>query len=152
MDTYEFNDRHFNPSLEMSSKANRSISMLGDFDMDLLKHDYHAPTNEFLDSLTSMFFKEELGKHSVLGNYLKNFNKVLTLLQLIWQRNQLGHNIRCQNTLADRRDHRNVSNVLQYITYKLINALTSESQVALIDSNPIIYNYHIHGNSYLLIS
>lgn len=56
MDTYEFNDRHFNPSLEMSSKANRSISMLGDFDMDLLKHDYNAPTNDFLDSLTSMLF------------------------------------------------------------------------------------------------
>ena len=56
MDTHEFNDRHFNPSLEMSSKANRSISMLGDMDMDLLKHDYHAPTNEFLDSLTSKLF------------------------------------------------------------------------------------------------
>ena len=63
--------------------------------------------------------------------------------QLMWQRNQLGHNIRCQNILADRGYHsNNVSNFLQYITYKFINALTSETQVALVDSNPIIYNYH----------
>ena len=55
MEIDEFNDRYFNPSLEMSSKANRSIFMLGDFNRNLLKHDYHAPTNEFLDSLTSMF-------------------------------------------------------------------------------------------------
>ena len=60
MDIYEFNDRYLNPSLEMSSKAHRSISMLGDFNIDLLKHDYHAPTNEFLDSLTSKLFRHIL--------------------------------------------------------------------------------------------
>ena len=29
--------------------------MFGDFKRDLLKHDYHAPTNDCLDSFTSMF-------------------------------------------------------------------------------------------------
>ena len=100
-----------------------------------------ATLHNLIDPLQNI--KEKLGKHSVLGNYWKNFNKVLTLLQLMWQRNQLGHNIRCQNILADRGYHSNyVSNFLQYITYKFINALTSETQVALVDSNPIIYNYH----------
>ena len=55
IDIDEFNDRYLNPSLEMSSKASKSIFMFGDFNRDLLKHDYHAPTNEFPDSLTSMF-------------------------------------------------------------------------------------------------
>ena len=56
--------------------------------------------------------KEGLCKHSVLGNSLKNFNKVLTLLQLTSQRNQLDHNMIWQNILADRGDDNNVSNFL----------------------------------------
>ena len=55
MNLDEFKDRYLTPSLEMSPKANRSIFMLGDFNRDLLKHDYHAPTNEFHDFITSSF-------------------------------------------------------------------------------------------------
>ena len=63
---------------------------------------------------------------------------MLTLLQLIWQRNQLGYNMRYQNILVDRGDqNNNVSNFLQHITYKFINTLTSGTQVALLIAMPL---------------
>ena len=33
-----------------------NVFLLGDFNVDLLKYDKHAPTNEFLDSLSSHMF------------------------------------------------------------------------------------------------
>ena len=42
--------------LDKISKENKSIFLLGDFNVDLLKYDHHAPTNEFLDSLSSHMF------------------------------------------------------------------------------------------------
>ena len=38
------------------SKESKSIFLLGDFNMDILKYDHHVPTNEFLDSLSSHMF------------------------------------------------------------------------------------------------
>ena len=50
---YEFNDIYLNPLLDKISKENKSIFLLGDFNVDLLKDDHHLATNEFLDSLSS---------------------------------------------------------------------------------------------------
>ena len=47
MDLDEFNDICLNPLLEKSPKANKSIVVLGGFNVDLLKHDHHASTNVF---------------------------------------------------------------------------------------------------------
>ena len=53
--------------------------------------------------------------------------------------------MRNQNILADQDDHNNtVINFLQCTGYKFIDDLISEIQGALIDSNPIIYDYSIH--------
>ena len=42
--------------LDKISKENKSIFLLGDFNVDLLKYDHHAPANEFIDSLFSHMF------------------------------------------------------------------------------------------------
>ena len=52
----EFNNNYLNTLLDKISKENKSIFLLGDFNVDLLKYDKHAPTNEFLNSLSSHMF------------------------------------------------------------------------------------------------
>ena len=56
MDLYKFNDKYFNTFLDKISKENKSVFLIHDFIIDVLKHDKHAPTNEFLDSLPSNMF------------------------------------------------------------------------------------------------
>ena len=53
MDLDEFNDNYLNTLLDKISKENKSVFLLGDFNVDLLKYDKHAPTNEFLNPLSS---------------------------------------------------------------------------------------------------
>ena len=52
MDLDECNN-YLNTLLDEISKENKSVFLLGDFNIDLLKYDKHAPINEFLDSLSS---------------------------------------------------------------------------------------------------
>ena len=53
--------------------------------------------------------------------------------------------MRNHNILADQDDHKNtVINCLQCTDYKFIDELISEIQGALVDSNPVIYNYNNH--------
>ena len=56
MDLDEFNDNYLNTLLDKISKENKSVFLLDDFNVDLLKYGKHAPTNEFLDSLSSHMF------------------------------------------------------------------------------------------------
>ena len=56
MDLDEFNDNYLNTLTDKISKENKSVFLLGDFNVDLLKYYKHAPTNEFLDSLFSRMF------------------------------------------------------------------------------------------------
>ena len=56
MDIDKFNDNYLNVLLDKLSKENKSVFLLGDFNLDLLKYDNHAPTNELLDSLSSHMF------------------------------------------------------------------------------------------------
>ena len=50
IDANEFNNKHVNELLDNIAKENKTISLLGNFNIDLLKYDSHTPTNEFLDS------------------------------------------------------------------------------------------------------
>ena len=56
MDLNEFNDYYLNELLHKLSSENKSVILLGDFNVDLMKHDNHYPTNKFLDSLSSYLF------------------------------------------------------------------------------------------------
>ena len=42
--------------LQKISKEKKNVFLLGDFNVDLLKYDKHAGTNEFVDSLSSYMY------------------------------------------------------------------------------------------------
>ena len=56
MDVTDFNCNYLNQLLENISKEQKSIFLLGDFDVNLLNYNEHNQTNEFLDSLASNSF------------------------------------------------------------------------------------------------
>ena len=56
MDLADFNCNYLNKLLENTSKEQKSIFLLGDFNVNLLNHNEHNETNEFLDSLASNSF------------------------------------------------------------------------------------------------
>ena len=53
MDLNEFNDYYVNNLLDKLPKGNRTVFLLGDFNIDLLNYDQHSLTNECFDSLSS---------------------------------------------------------------------------------------------------
>ena len=56
MDLTEFNSNYLHDLLEKISKEQKSVFLLGDFNINLLNYNVHNPTNEFLDSLASNSF------------------------------------------------------------------------------------------------
>ena len=56
IDLIDFNSNYLNKLLENISKEQKSIFLLGDFNVNLLNYNEHNPTNEFLDSLASNSF------------------------------------------------------------------------------------------------
>ena len=56
MDLTDFNSNYLNNLLEKVSKEQKSVFLLGYFNINLLNYNVHSPTNEFLDSLASNSF------------------------------------------------------------------------------------------------
>ena len=56
MDLTDFNCNYLNKLLENISKEQKSIFLLGDFNVNLLNYNEHNQTNEFLDFLASNSF------------------------------------------------------------------------------------------------
>ena len=56
MDLTDFNSNYLNNLLEKISKEQKSVFLLGDFNINLLNYNVHNPTNGFLDSLASNSF------------------------------------------------------------------------------------------------
>ena len=56
MDLNEFNCYYLNPLLEKLSTEQKTVFLLGEFNVDLLKYEQHKVTNEFLYSLSSNMF------------------------------------------------------------------------------------------------
>ena len=56
MDLTEFNCNYLNKLLEDISKEQKSIFLLGDFNVNLLNYNKHNQTNEFLDSFSTNSF------------------------------------------------------------------------------------------------
>ena len=59
--------------MDKLSKENRTVFLLGDFNMDLMNHDQHLLTNEFLESLSSHI----LLPHIVQPTRIRNNSKTL---------------------------------------------------------------------------
>ena len=73
MDLNEFDDYCINNLLNKLSKENKTVFLLGDFNIDLLNYDQHSLTNEFLDSLSSHM----LLPHIVQPTRIRNNSKTL---------------------------------------------------------------------------
>ena len=69
----EINDDYFNELPEKLSKENKTVFLLGDFNIKLLNYDIHPPTNEFLDSLSSRYFLP----HSLQPSRVTTNSKIL---------------------------------------------------------------------------
>ena len=53
MDLDDFSKNFLNKLLEKVSNGQKSVYLLGDFNVNLLNYNDHTPTNGFLDSLAS---------------------------------------------------------------------------------------------------
>ena len=56
MDLFEFIHKYLNPLLVKLAKGQKTVFLLGDFNVDLLKYQQHKTANEFLYSLSSNMF------------------------------------------------------------------------------------------------
>ena len=56
MNLNELRDNYLKILLQKNSKEKKNVFLLGDFNVDLLKYDKHAGTNEFIDSLSSYMY------------------------------------------------------------------------------------------------
>ena len=72
-DLNEFNAIYFNILLNKTSKESKLIFLLSDFNVDLLKYDHHASTDELLDSLCFHM----LSPHIILPNIVASNSKAL---------------------------------------------------------------------------
>ena len=71
MDFNEFNCYYLNPLLEKLAKEQKTVFLLGDFNVDILKYEQHKATNEFLDSLSSNMITSH--SKSILDNIFSNY-------------------------------------------------------------------------------
>ena len=71
MNLDEFNYNYLNILLRKISEE-INVFLLGDFNVDILKYDKHAPTNEFLDSLSSHMFLSNTIKPTKNQYYFQN--------------------------------------------------------------------------------
>ena len=71
MDFNEFNCYYLNPLLEKLAKEQKTVCLLGDFNVDILKYEQHKATNEFLDSLSSNMITSH--SKSILDNIFSNY-------------------------------------------------------------------------------
>ena len=71
MDLNDFNTNYLNNLLDKVSKEQKSVFLLGDFNVNLLNYNDHNPTNEFLDSLASNSFVPYILQPTQLASYSK---------------------------------------------------------------------------------
>ena len=71
MDLNEFNDYYINNLLDKLSKENKTVFLLGDFNIDLLNYSQHSLTNEFLGSLSSHMLLSLIVKPTRIRNNSK---------------------------------------------------------------------------------
>ena len=71
MDLSDFIENYLSILLDKISKENKTVYLLGDFNVDLLKYDQHNLTNDFLDTLATNFFLPNIFLPTRIGNTSK---------------------------------------------------------------------------------
>ena len=72
MDLNDFNINYLNNLLDKASKEQKSVFLLGDFDVNLLNYNDHNSTNDFLDSLASNSSVPYILQPTRLTSHFKN--------------------------------------------------------------------------------
>ena len=98
MDALDFKNNYFNQILEILSKEQKQVFLLGDFNLNLLNHNDHQPTNDFLDSLASNSFIPYILHPTRITSHSK------TLIDNIFS-NYISHEIISGNITATISDH-----------------------------------------------
>ena len=98
MDLTDFYCNYFNKLLANISKEQKSVFLLGDFNVNLLNYNEHGQTNEFLDSLASNSFIPLILQPTKITSH---FN---TLTDNIFS-NVIDTDIICGNLTATISDH-----------------------------------------------
>ena len=98
MDLNEFNDYYLYELLHKLSSENKSVILLGNFNVDIMKCDNHHSTNEFLDSLSSHLFLPHITQPTRIRDSSK------TLIDNIFS-NTLIENAISGNLTATISDH-----------------------------------------------
>ena len=76
-----FNTNYLNSLLDKVSKEQKSVFLLGDFNINLLNYNDHNPTKEFLDSLASNYFVKYILQTTVIILTLKHSLTIYFLIQ-----------------------------------------------------------------------
>ena len=74
MDLNDFNTNYLHNLLDKVSKEQKSVFLLGNFNINLLNYNSHNPTNEFLDSLASNPFVPCILQPTRLTSHSKTLN------------------------------------------------------------------------------
>ena len=98
MDLSDFIENYLSILLDKISKENKTVYLLGDFNVDLLKYDQHNLTNDFLDTLATNFFLPNIFLPTRIGNTSK------TLIDNIFS-NSLSNETVSGNISASISDH-----------------------------------------------
>ena len=94
----EFNDYYINHLLDKLLKENKTVFLFGDFNIDLLNHNQHSVTNEFLGCLSSLM----LLLHIVQPTRIRNNSK--TIIDNIYS-NVITPNDISGNITTTKSDH-----------------------------------------------
>ena len=98
MDLFEFIHYNLNPLIDQLAKEQKTVFLLGDFNVDLLKYKQHKATNELLDSLSSNMFSPQIVHPSRITSHSK------TLIGNIFS-NYISRDIVSGNLTATISDH-----------------------------------------------
>ena len=98
MDALDFKNNYLNQILEILSKEQKQVFLLGDFNINLLNYNDHQPTNDFLDSLASNSFIPYILHPTRITSHSK------TLIDNIFS-NYISHEIISGNITATISDH-----------------------------------------------
>ena len=98
MDLTDFNCNYLNKLLENISKEQKSIFLLGDFNVNLLNYNEHNQANEFLDSLASNSFMPLILQSTTITSHSN------TLIDNIFS-NVIDPDIISGNLIATISDH-----------------------------------------------
>ena len=94
MDICIFNDHYFNPLLDtLSKEANKTIVLLGDFNIDLLNFDTSEYVSTFLDDLVSNSLQPQIllptrisnNSKTLIGNIFCNILNTLVKSANVWK-------------------------------------------------------------------